>query len=273
MHVDDPTDNGAIIFNDTMQALGLNQHVTKPTHRLGNILDLIYTETDNSIKVGLTRVGSLMSDHHSISTSLNIKKPPVTRETVTVRKTSAITADQLCSEYGEDLPFDSEDLDKLTVKFEDELKQVFDVVAPMKKVTLNCHKRQPWYDHDVKSQHAIIRNREQVWLKYKVESNWTAFKVERNIYNKLIIYKRRQVISKIVNDLRGDTKALYKLTTNLTSQTTSNPMSHSDSNEKLAEDFASFFLEKLRRSGKGLVIIQYMIQYRVQHHYSGNSAL
>ena len=40
-----------VIFNNTMQALGLNQHVTNPTHQKGNILDLIFTEEKSNIQV------------------------------------------------------------------------------------------------------------------------------------------------------------------------------------------------------------------------------
>ena len=40
-----------VIVNDTMQALGLNQHVTNPMHQKGNILDVILTEEKSNIQV------------------------------------------------------------------------------------------------------------------------------------------------------------------------------------------------------------------------------
>ena len=43
MHVDDLTNADSHIFNDTMQAFGLKQHVTSPTHKYGHILDLLYS--------------------------------------------------------------------------------------------------------------------------------------------------------------------------------------------------------------------------------------
>ena len=42
MHIDDITNVENLIFNDTMEGLGLSQQVKTPTHRQGNILDLIY---------------------------------------------------------------------------------------------------------------------------------------------------------------------------------------------------------------------------------------
>ena len=44
MHIDDPLDPEACIFNDTLSALGLIQQVTFPTHTKGNTLDLIFSE-------------------------------------------------------------------------------------------------------------------------------------------------------------------------------------------------------------------------------------
>ena len=42
MHIDNLTDIEAQIFNDTMEALWLQQHVNFKTHHAGNILDIIY---------------------------------------------------------------------------------------------------------------------------------------------------------------------------------------------------------------------------------------
>ena len=55
MHVDDVTDTEAIIFNDTMTALGLDQHVMNETHNKGNVLDLIFMEITMDIKFGTVR--------------------------------------------------------------------------------------------------------------------------------------------------------------------------------------------------------------------------
>ena len=40
LHVNDPEDQGGEVFINTMLALGLDQHVTLPTHRNNNTLDL-----------------------------------------------------------------------------------------------------------------------------------------------------------------------------------------------------------------------------------------
>ena len=66
IHINDENDNEDGIFVDTMIALSFNQHVSFPTHRTGNILDLVFTETSNSIKVKSCRPGPILSDHTAV---------------------------------------------------------------------------------------------------------------------------------------------------------------------------------------------------------------
>ena len=44
MHINDLTDTEAQIFNDTMEALGSQEHVNYETHCAGNNPDLLFTE-------------------------------------------------------------------------------------------------------------------------------------------------------------------------------------------------------------------------------------
>ena len=66
IHLNDENDNEAGIFVDTMIALGFNQHVSFPMHTAGNILDLVFTETCNSIKVKSCTPRSILSDHTGV---------------------------------------------------------------------------------------------------------------------------------------------------------------------------------------------------------------
>ena len=44
------------------EALGLTQHIEKPKHRLGNTLDLIYTESLDRVRVIHSFIGNFISD-------------------------------------------------------------------------------------------------------------------------------------------------------------------------------------------------------------------
>ena len=52
-------------FQDMMEAIGLQQHVTQMTHKSGNILDLVFTDYQSKISVTNLKVSSFISDHVS----------------------------------------------------------------------------------------------------------------------------------------------------------------------------------------------------------------
>ena len=69
--------------------------------------------------------------------------------------------------------------------------------------------------------------------------------MERNIYNRLLIYKKRQLISKQVIDSKGNTKKLYKLTAHLAGINMDNPVPLYDNDESLTNHFADYFISKV----------------------------
>ena len=49
-----------------MEAMGLQQHVTYPTHKSDNILDLVFTELITQINIKDLSCGSFLSDHCTV---------------------------------------------------------------------------------------------------------------------------------------------------------------------------------------------------------------
>ena len=80
LHVSNQLDTDATIFGDTIDALGLYQHVGFSTHRLGNVLDLILSDFTDEVKVLKAAPGPFLTDHRAVISTLNIKKlKPVTK--------------------------------------------------------------------------------------------------------------------------------------------------------------------------------------------------
>ena len=102
MHVNDMTSNDAVIFKDTLTALGLTQHVTTSTHAKGNILDVIFMEEATSIKLTSCQVGPSLLDHKLVFAVLNIKKPPIEKKTLSVCKLKYITEETFKAAFNED---------------------------------------------------------------------------------------------------------------------------------------------------------------------------
>ena len=83
MHIDDITNVENLIFSDTMEALGLSQQVRAPTHRQGNILDLIYIEDNSQLKYRNCQTHGFISDHARVTIDMYLHKEkpkPTTRK-------------------------------------------------------------------------------------------------------------------------------------------------------------------------------------------------
>ena len=67
LHINNENDENGANFKESMVALGLVQHVTRPTHKSANILDLIFTENISEINIHSCILGNLLSDHYMIN--------------------------------------------------------------------------------------------------------------------------------------------------------------------------------------------------------------
>ena len=74
LHVSNDDDIDSASFNDTIEAMGLCQHVSFPTHRLGNTLDLILSKIQGSISINTKVPGPFVTDHCAIISPLSLKK-------------------------------------------------------------------------------------------------------------------------------------------------------------------------------------------------------
>ena len=62
-------------FQDSMEAMGLIQHVNFLTHTSGNIIDFVFTEQLSKFRVTKARKGPMLLDHKMVIWNLNIDKP------------------------------------------------------------------------------------------------------------------------------------------------------------------------------------------------------
>ena len=63
IHVNDEDNPNAVIFLDTMTALGLHQYINGSMHCSGNCLDLVFTKELSRMKVKKCLISDYLSDH------------------------------------------------------------------------------------------------------------------------------------------------------------------------------------------------------------------
>ena len=160
IHTEDLSSSDTILSNDTMEALGLEQHVKCLTHRCGNTLDLIFTEVWYGPTPAAPHRGPLLSDHHLVSLQLHHKKEIPSRKEVSMRKINKLTTESLKMEFKPGLVCETNYLPTLISQLDSELKWTLVTLAPEKMCSVTTHVKQPWFDHFVRERHTIVRNRE-----------------------------------------------------------------------------------------------------------------
>ena len=94
LHINDNEDVEAQIFSDSMEALGLKQHLMTPTYKSDNILDLIFTEILSNIGIEVVETATYILDQCPVIATLNIKKEQVKQVQRVVHKAAKISQDE-----------------------------------------------------------------------------------------------------------------------------------------------------------------------------------
>ena len=95
IHVDVPNDTDALKFLDLLESLGLEQHVTEPTHIRGHTLDLVITRKIEDILASPPRACRYFSDHAAVHCHVAISKPSFQTRIIKFRKTKSLDAESL----------------------------------------------------------------------------------------------------------------------------------------------------------------------------------
>ena len=145
MHIEDIDNADNIIFNDTMEALILIQHVKSSTHKQGNILDLIFSEANGQLQMSNCRVNNYISDHAiiTIDTIISKKEPPLT--TKLIRDNSKLTKENMQTNYKEPTIEEDQGLGHAYEQLTKELQDMLDITAPLKEIKTREKPHKPYY--------------------------------------------------------------------------------------------------------------------------------
>ena len=240
-------DTNLAIFNDSIEAMGLYQHVGFHMHQGGNILDLIKSDIHQQTTIVSTAPGPFLSDHHAIIGTFNVKKLKPTYAKVKVRQVHKIIDSQWIDELDTNNLDLTNKLDTLNKSLSTKLTRVLDTLAPEKECKIKLRTKRPWYDADLKEHKCQVRKLEKKWLKYKNKGYHIAFKKCRNSYYGRLNAKKKSVLQSKFQDCGKNSRKIHALITNLTSKQCERKLPKSRSDQDLAEEFATFFQEKIQK--------------------------
>ena len=159
IHTQDTESADSIAYNDMMEVLGLTQHIEKPTHRLGNTLDLIYRESLDRVRVIHSFIGNFISDHRMVGIELKIKKQLEKHQSTMHRNYKDFNLNNFSQVFNNKKILDQPSLDKAVHVFNKDMESTLNKIAP-KEEKKEHKKRQnkQWYTSQLLEQRKIVRN-------------------------------------------------------------------------------------------------------------------
>ncbi len=231
-------------YASIITSANLIQHVSKPTHRDGNILDHILSCEDGDLFVDCEVHEKFITVHHYVLFTLNMSKPPRVRITKTFRNFESIDNAKF-AECLQDrlypLP-ETNDADILFEWYIEITQNVLDEIAPPETRARTQRNQQPWYDEDVHSVRRLRRRAERKWRHTQLETDREEFAAANRLVNQSIIKAKKCYYSDKLAD--ANNKTVFKVVNSMLNNQDKSLPSFNDP-QQLSNDFAHFFVNKI----------------------------
>jgi hypothetical protein len=167
------------------------------------------------------------------------------------RKTKTINFEKL--EFDLKLAFESieekppsvENLNALTESYYSICRKVLDKHAPELDGHVRIRKPNPWSKEDIKHFKNEKRQAERKWRKSRKNIDYEVYKEKRNLLNRQLQNLKATHLKDKISQNKGNSKALFKIINSCLNRKQECPLPQHDNKETLANDFCSFFDEKI----------------------------
>lgn len=255
IHVDVLDDPDAIKLRELLETMGLEQHVTVPTHISKHTLDLIITRHSDKICVSSPWTDYLFSDHMPVHCRLRIEKLPFNETKISFRKVKSIDmnafkADLLASDLCTDLL--SLELDDLVVRYNSTLLSTLGNHAPLLTKSVTKRPTVPWFTREVKAAKNERRKAERKWRRSKMHSDFLVYKAKINQATYIMKSARRDYYTNFIHENSGDQRKLFRSARTLFDTKSELTFQGYNDSNVLANDIGLYFTQKIERIRAGL---------------------
>ena len=166
IHVDSKAGHSAT-FSSTLEAFGLKQHISSPTHSSGHILDLLITR-DKAPMIDFGVFEQSLSDHSAIFCKLptTVNSLP-TRTVKTYRKLSSIDATAFSTDILASSLYTnpSSTVESFSQQLHSVLSSILDKHAPLKTICCRSNPRKPFITDEILEQKSERSRLERIFRK------------------------------------------------------------------------------------------------------------
>ena len=222
----------------------LIQHVNVPTHTAGNILDLVISRGDISVK-DIRTDPSVRSDHFAVLFTLSSSSPGLPKQTVTYRSWKSVDHDQLRKDIGDAFSeFTCSDVEPTVRNYNEVLQNIVDKHAPEKTRVVTIGPEAPWYNSNLAEEKRLKRKFERKYNKSKLAVDKELYWHQRDKYNNLLNTTKQDYFKNKIESA-SSTKEFFKVCNNLLNWTNENILPSHSCGAELANRFVNYFGNKI----------------------------
>ena len=246
VHVNDTDNHDNKKFSDILSTYNLQQHVEVPTHISGHTIDLLITKCNSKYCLSTPTSDFFIVDHSFISTCVSVAKASVVRKTITYRRIKQLESE----DFRLDLSYICKDLlscspSDLPVQYNTRLKETLNKHAPLVTKRVSTRIKRDWYTPETSMMKKDRRKLEKIWRKTNLDIDYDNFRFARNLVRNNIHQDKCRCINETIELCGNDSKLLFREVFKLTGRTKENPLPQCQSEEKLANEFTNFFMNKI----------------------------
>ena len=145
------------------------------------------------------------------------------------------------------------ELNALVDQYDNVLRSLLDLYAPLKRRTVTLRPSAPWYKPEVVVQKNIRRRLERKWRSTRLLCDREQYVHQCYVVNNLIESLKSTYYTDIINEHSSDQRILFKTVEKLLQKSTNKRYPPSFDDTALANSFADFFTSKIDKIHHGLV--------------------
>lgn len=248
-------------FRDILDVHHLDNIVSDPTHRSGNILDLVITQKNSTLIKNLTvQPECTISDHNLIHFNIHVDAPSKQLEIIRFRNPrricSQVFADLMTSSFNNFIennicPHSYSSIDKCveccTTFYRTETSAYFNEHAPIIEKTI-CRRDDgdKWFNSDILQAKRALRKAEKKLYTHKTEYHRTEFNILRQLKCNLVTAAKRNYYRGKIDECGTNSAHLQRVLNNLLGKNSNSvKLPACDDKILLANNFQNFFINKV----------------------------
>ena len=245
LHFDSPHETYVKQMCNSLNIRNLFQLVHEPTHIKGHTLDWLITN-DASFISNIYVKDHAISDHFTITCSVNIDKPAVVKKVISSRHLKVINR----SDFREDLKkcnivVGNMSPNIMSHAYDHVLTQLIDRHAPRKSRSVTARRSAPWLTEEIIAAKTERRRAERKFNKHRLPENRVALKLLQCKVNNLIKSAKKVFYEKVIN---GDitSKSLFRFVSRFYNKESNSILPSFTSASEITERFSKYFIEKIK---------------------------